>query len=276
MIEKFNSKEIQILEELAKHRYLSYKQMLKIGIDKHSSNLSTACTRLSESKPSLIQKIAHGAGFAARWYLTSKGRDYLMEHHDYLATEINNPPNETKTDSMHQKHHFGLVNCYLELKHACEELDLKLEFADYDFDQVNNLKDNNNQRAKNAINRTKKEFIIPDLIFSIQTPRDKELFLLELENGSSSMKSYKKCLEHRQAIFMKSANEKYDFHSGYRTLWIFEKESTMKATIKKMKADSLFDKLTEYYLFIPISSIKDNFFEGWINIDSKSRKLYYV
>ena len=273
---RFKEKEIRILKALAKYKYLSYAQMLRLKIQNYKSNLSTGCGNLLKCKPALINKISHGDGYPSLWYLTPKGGEYLEREHGLEKTEIAIPLNKTKSDSINQRHTYSMINCLIELQLACEELKVNLEFSDFDFDRIDQAKNRKKHDRKNSILWGEKKSIVPDLIFKLSTERAPELYLLEVENGNHSSKSFDKCLEHREAIFLKSANTKYDFQSGYRTLWVFEKESTMKLVIEKLKKDERFNNLIEYFLFKTIVSIKDNFFEGWVNIDSKPRKLFYL
>ena len=76
-------------------------------------------------------------------------------------------------------------------------------------------------------------------------------------------KSVEKCIKHGQAIFLGSANEKYNHKMGYRTLWVFEQEGTMKANYPETKTKSLLFTLARV-LFIQVHGWgkKIRFLEG--------------
>ena len=80
------------------------------------------------------------------------------------------------------------------------------------------------------------------MIFMLQTPKQKELYLLELENGNDTKKSVEKCIKHGQAIFLGSANEKYHHKMGYRTLWIFRTGRNDESNHRKTK-----DKIPSFH-----------------------------
>jgi len=51
--------------------------MIALGIEKHSSNLSNLIKHLRESKRPLLRKIPHRNGDAAKFYLTTKGKEAM-------------------------------------------------------------------------------------------------------------------------------------------------------------------------------------------------------
>lgn len=111
--------------------------------------------------------------------------------------------------------------------------------------------------------------------FMLQTPTQKELYLLELENGKDVKKAVPKCIMHGKAIMLGNANEKYSFDKGYRTLWIFEYKSTMESVLEKLNRIEFFKSLKEYFLFKTLDEINENIFDIWTNLEGKKRKMYY-
>ncbi len=109
------------------------------------------------------------------------------------------------------------------------------------------------------------------MTFILQTPNQQELYLMELENGQDAKKAVPKCIMHGKAILLGSANEKYSFNKGYRTLWIFEYRSTMESVLEKLSGLEFFENLKEYFLFKPLEEIREDFFQGWTWLVKKEK-----
>ena len=150
------------------------------------------------------------------------------------------------------------------------------EVLDRYFDTVGNNKLDRNLKSKTAFLFDAKNSVKADLVFMLQTPKQKELYVVELENGVDTKKAVEKCINHAKAMLLKSANEKYNYKQGHRSLWIFEHKSIMEATMERLRKSPFFINLTEFFLFKPYKEIQDDFFENWYNVTGQKRKLYYI
>ena len=279
MIDRFTEKQIKILKALGRYKFLTYNQMKRLGIDNHSSNLSKECSGLFERKRPFAKKIPHGVGTPAKFYLTRRGAKYLVEFQDINMADLNFPKALITTDTQDQKHRTYTIDCHVQIDMDCERSGLTLLFCDGYFDKVGNNKIDRNLKSKTAFLFDSKHSIKADLVFMIQTPKQKELYLLEMENGSDTKKAVDKCIRHAKAIFKASVNEKYQFYQGYRTLWVFEKNTTMEAARKRLLEHPLFEQLNEFFLFKTIDEIYDAslpFFDHWKNLAGCIKKLYYI
>lgn len=275
MINRFKRKELLILKALGRYKFLTYSQMSKLGIDNHRSNLSTLVKGLRESRKPLVGKIPHRIGSEVKHYLTKKGKEILVESFDYSEEQIQFPKGKIITDTQDQKHRTTIINFHIDLDFACQENGIELVFCDRYFDTVGNNRIDRNLKSKTAILYTKSKSVKADMIFLLQTLSQPELFLLELENGKGTKKAAEKCIRHGQAILLGSANEKYKFNRGYRTLWVFEYESIMQATLERLVDIPLLKNLTEYFLFKSLEQMETGFFDNWLNLAREQRKMFY-
>ncbi|MEO1419274.1 MAG: hypothetical protein AAFW00_28735 [Bacteroidota bacterium] len=277
MIRRLQDKQVRILKALARYKFLTYKQMIALGIEKYNSNLSNLVKQLRESKRPLVRKIPHRNGDAAKFYLTLKGKQVLLELYDDLTEEnLHYVKKVIYTDTQDQKHRIGTIDIQIALDQACEKTGVKVLWYERYFDTVGNNRVSKNLQSKTAILYEKNKSLKADLTFLLQTPAQQELYLLELENGTDSQKSVAKCVNHAKAIFLGSANEKYGFQQAYRTLWVFEQESIMQIVREQLKQMPFFENLTEYLLFKPLADVRgEEFLSGWLNIEGEVRKLYY-
>ena len=117
--------------------------------------------------------------------------------------------------------------------------------------------------------------IKPDITFMLHSTTQNELFLVELERGRNAKKSIEKAVKHAEAMLTGAVNKRYDFQRGYRVLWIFEYENLIDTVLKELSSQSLFEPLTEYFLFKPLSQIGENIFLSWRNVAGKERRMFY-
>lgn len=275
MIQRINDKQKAILEYLAKYKFLTYDQMILLGIDKHKSTLSDLVSRMKSRKRALVKKIPHRVGVAAKFFLTKKGKDLLVEEYDMKEENILYPKGVIKTDTQDQKHRTQTISFQISLDKSCKKNNISVLFCDRYFDTVGNNRMNKDLKSKTAVLYSPTKSVKADIIFMLETHKQKELYLLELENGKDTKKAVEKCERHGQAIVLGSANEKYNHLRGYRSLWIFEHESIMNTTIKRLQTDDFFTPLTEYFLFNTTTQVEKSFFENWVNLRQQEREIYY-
>ena len=273
-----NERQAKILKALGTYKFLTYEQMIRLGIGKHSSNLSTEFKMLMERRKPLASKIPNRIiTIPAKHFLTKYGKDFLVDTFDWNESQVKYLKKNPEKDTQDSKHRTTTIDCHIELNLCCQRDGVELLFCDAYFDMVGNNRMNRNLKSKTAILWNEKESIKADLVFILLTSKQKELYFLEIENGNDTKKAVEKCVNHGKAILLGSANKKYEFKSGYRTLWIFENKSTMTNTIKRLNENPFFKNLSEYFLFKTTDSIaSENFFSNWQNVKAQKRKLFYT
>jgi DNA-binding MarR family transcriptional regulator len=276
MINRFTPKEASVLKAIGRFKFLTYGQMIRLGIDKHKSNLSKVVTGLRDRKRPYVKKIPNRIGDEVKHYLTKKGRDALAELYSVSEAEILFPKGNILTDTQDQKHRTSIISIQIELTLSSERVSVPMLFCDRYFDTTGNNRVDRNLKSKTAFHYTDTKTVKADLIFSLQTTKQKELYIVELENGKDTLKAVEKCANHARALLRASLNEKYNFPGAYRCLWVFEHESIMIKTQERLQQLAFFDNLHEYFLFKPLDAIQENVFAGWQNIAARQRNLYYI
>ncbi|MEL6669855.1 MAG: hypothetical protein AAFP08_12845 [Bacteroidota bacterium] len=274
-INRFRPKEIAILKALARYKFLTYDQMIRLGIANHTSNLSSVTKGLREVKRPYIKKIPHRVGTPIKHFLTKRGKDALVELYHLQESDINYPIGSILTDTQDQKHRTSIISIQIEVDLAAQAEGLEMLFCDRYFDTTGNNRVDKNLKSKTAFHCTDTQTVKADLIFSLQTPKQQEYYVLELENGKDSAKAVDKCINHAKALLKGSLNEKLGFSTGYRALWVFEYKSIMEKVIVKLQSISLFEHLHEYFLFKPLNQIEKEILSGWKNVSARERNLYY-
>lgn len=275
---RLSKKQVLILKAIGKYKFITYSQIVRLGIEKFKNKCSFHCKDLREGRQPLIKKIPHRMGVEAKHYLTKRGKKELLElYEDLDAEKILCPIGAILTDTQDEKHRTTTIDIQIEIDLACEEKQIPVLFTDRYFDKVGNNRVSKNLRSKTAVlyQENPAKSIKADMVFMMQTSTQKELYFVELERGKNTKKSVQTAITYAKCILLGSANEKYNFNSGFRILWVYEHKSIMKAVIERLKENPAFKHLTEYMLFKSLDEIEGKIFEGWSNLAGDTRKIYY-
>lgn len=276
ILNRYSDKQIKVLKALAHYKFLTYKQMSRLDIDKHTSNLSALVKGLREGRYPLVRKIPHRRGTPVKHYLTAKGKEILLSIHGLEVEHIKFPKGIIHTDTQDQKHRTTTIDIQIELEIACNREEIDILISDRYFDTTGNNRTDANLKSKTAVIYEGQKTLKADYTFMLRVEGIKELYLMELENGKDSKKATQKILNYSKAIFLGSVNEKYDYKKAFRSLWIFEHESTMKSVIKRMKSNEYLKNIKEWFLFKTVEEIKaKTFFTDWKNLQGDLRQMYY-
>lgn len=275
MINRFSNRQVAVLRHLAHYKYLTYDQLIKLGVSKYKSNLSNVVASLREGKNPYVRKIPHRFGIPAKHYLTKRGAEVLIALGHANGGPIHYPKGTITTDTQDQKHRTTTIEIQIAIDQAAQSNGLEVTFCDRYFDTTGNNRVAKNLKSKTALIYEGGKTLKADMTFMLGSEDIEELYLLELENGKDAKKAVPKCIMHAKAILRGSANEKFFYNKAYRTLWVFEHASTMQSVISRVAALPMFTKLKEYFLFKSLDEIDDDLFTGWLNLDNKRRKMYY-
>ena len=274
MIDLLNNKQISILCALAKYQFLTYEQLMTLGVDQHKSNLSSQLNILLKGKKPLVRKIPHSPNQSAVFYLDRSAQNLLTKELKLNEQNIQIPRSIIKTENQNRKHRSFLVDIHIALDQSVAKQNLESVFCHKDTDKTRKNNIDNSFNSSTAIQFSKGS-VIADMIFMLQTSYQKELYLLELENGIDAAKSISKCYNHATLLFEGSVHHKFNFDSAYRSLWVFENAKTMLNTQQSLSKNDYYEHIHEYFLFNTYHQVIDSFFKGWINMSGQERQLYY-
>ncbi len=166
--------ETGIMEALANFKYLSFSQMLRLGIGTSRNNLSRVTTKLKEPKRALIGQIQFAfhpkiGKLEDIFYLRGKGKKLLIQHLKRQAEEIVLPKGTSLfyKDYFHRKY---TIDTRIALALAAERHGFEILACEMYFDRVSKTKGESSEpvRARTKINLTR-SYLIADAIFMIQT-----------------------------------------------------------------------------------------------------------
>lgn len=276
-VDRFSEKQLAVIEYLAHYKFLTYLQLITLGVDKHRSNLSRVVSSLRNGNKPYVRTIPHRFGTESKHYLTKRGRDILVELRGWEEEEVRFPVAQIKTDTQDQFHRTTIIDIHILIDQQAEKNNAEVLFCDRYFDTTGSNRVARNFKSKTAIIYEGKRTLKADMTFMLRTPRQRELYLLELENSEKAKKGVEKCIQHAKAILLGSANELYNHQEGYRTLWIFEYEATMLSVMERVQKLPFFQSLYEFFLFKSLDQVRSefDFFSGWRNLQGTERKMYY-
>jgi hypothetical protein len=247
------SKENVLLYELAKYKFLSIDQMLRIGISKFSSGLPTRNLEKSGYIKSVYCQIESELGKSFKvYFLTKKGAKFIDQ--DSEKTISPNYPTSRVTKISQIDHKLIVIDTQIELS----RFELNFIHKDIDNSGIRNVKSTRISWNNN--------YLEPDLLFAI----GKHYYTLEVERLSNSTKSYQKIEQHVEMICAQAYQKQYNFQTEHISLWVFENESTMNSVMEKCKNVETFP--VENFRFKLISK---SIYDGWVNCKNEKRCLYY-
>ncbi|MEO1263735.1 MAG: hypothetical protein AAFZ15_33315 [Bacteroidota bacterium] len=279
-------KQVKILEALGRYKFLSRSQFARLGIEKYNSNYTKYCKTLLERKMIGVTD-ARPYDLGLIYHLKEKGAKIIAEHLQTTVTQINfvrSEPTRSPKTLFHRKYS---IDCQIELFTTADQAGIEVDFYDRDIETVGSLKKDGILQRKTRVPIHKGQYLEPDAIFRIVTPKGKKLYCFEFENETYTKKSYEKIINHMWALNMKSPSQKYNHEKAHRVLMVYKDQAVMMAVIAKMKKH--LSNINRWFLFKTYESVvspvslkkstftlleKKDFFANWLAINDTYVSMY--
>lgn len=239
-------KKLKLLEHLAKYKFLSRKQLARIGLEKYNSNFSGhkgICTI-----PEKLKLIGWSNGgkedIGYVYYLTKKGAMVMAEHYTKPLEKIN----FCRTHPVHSnpsiEHTVNSVWCQIECEIFAAWNDLEIDFYLKETEKVRKKISDAVAEGSTRVS-IGNGYLQPDAIFSVNN----KLFTFEYENENDPREFLRKMDKHCQALYYKSVGQKMGVYNKngkpklHRSLFVFQDKVKMKKHIELTKKN-----LPENYL----------------------------
>ena len=278
-------KGLLILKSLGLYKFLTRKQLSRLGVEKYNSALTKHCQPFLEAQWIGVMD-ATNFGIGHVYYLQKKGAVFLSKELKIGLNQINFCQNTPKLTSQTLFHRTGAIDCQIELYLACKENEAKIVFYDRDIDVLGSVRGAEKLVRKTRIPVLDNRHIEPDAIFLLDTPKGQKLFCLEFENEDYTKKSYQKVESHVHALNLKSPSKKYKHDKAHRTLFIYKNPATMKSIMEKVNENisgigSWFLFKTYDEVFSPVSknstsemNTEKSFMGGWRTANGDKVDIY--
>jgi len=273
----------KMLRSLARYKFLTISQMLRLGVAKHQPNVSKNLKTLRDRKLvatqgfSMVQRddvSQKSKRVESIFYLTPKGAKEVMERLELPEEKIKFPKQVKTLFSNVYFHRKYAIDCEISANISALEKGYEVTLFDRDFDKVGS-----NRKGKGA-SKTKIQtkgdnYIIPDANFILSNQDDEKLFTLELHNERASRAIATQLTNHTFAVENGSVGLKYGIERLHRVLNVFIEENKMNTVLEKLqKAKTAFREMEMFFFFKTLENAKiGNFYDNWLNLDGNKVNL---
>ena len=278
---QLTEQQIQILEALATYRYLTNDQIIRLGIVKQRSHLSTAFSRIRDIGKKLVETSSYGVHpqfgrIPDLHNLTKQGAELLIDEFEHLAENINYPKNRLKPAFRDYFHRVATIDTHISFRKSAISRGFEVDFFEHYFDKTGaNRGSTQKLRAKTKIDLEASRYLIADGAGRYFDGEKKNLFLIEVHNGRDTKKLMQQLFNHLEAIGLGSPSLQYKHDRGHRVFIVFEHKGIMQATIKRLQNSPQFSEAKDYFLFKTLEQVRSesDFFSNWIDYSLNQQSI---
>lgn len=219
-------------------------------------------------------------------YLTKYGKQALINHLGLLPSEIKIPIGTSTLFYQDYFHRKNTIDCEIAMNLRAESSNLEIPFCTRYFDTEGNNRHSKNLRSKNKFTlKGKARFLVPDMVFQINGRENnirssqKNLFVLEMYNGHNTLRTTEQLKKHVEAIELGSISDAFGVNYSHQVLVICEHQALQEAVIGRIKEDTIFTNVKDYFLFktfIEVKSQPTRFGENWFNLKGEKVSLFVL
>jgi len=262
--------QIQLLEALATYKYLNSSQMLDMGISPNRSNLFQNIIKgiRDIKKPYIIrQRMPKNGGFAGLsdiYCLSKNGALWLEDELILDRDKIRLPVGRQTVTTRDYKHRVATINIHIALQKWLESLDEEMLLVSAYFDRPGSQR-NGTPRILNKVEISEYKYLLPDLITHFSFGGGSKIIVWEQHNGKDTKKLLRQVETHLIALKKGLIGKKLGVDKLHRIGWVFEYESIMQASIKRL--NDLYghdDNLYKFFVFKTNEAVQSNFADNWL------------
>jgi len=247
MIRSLTETEFRILKALRVYRYLTAKQLIRLGVTKNQSRLYAVLRGLTGGNRPFVGAMKHGVlpghgRLPHSHYLTRKGAQLLADALQIDPAEVPYPKSAAPIRT-HFFHRLHCIDCEISVRLWAKAEDVTIDFyhSYFDVTGANRGRALGPRRALTKIDLKHGNAIIPDAVFQLTWPTGEcRLFVMEVYNQNRTKRMHDKLAEYRYAIGEGAINKQFNYEHAPRILAIFENENFLNLTQKRMKKSGAF------------------------------------
>lgn len=261
--------QLKILEALKTYRYLTVRQMVKLGLYASEKKLRERVLSILKKPPQQLIK-AVDFGFVAGkgrlpqlHHLTKKGALLLADFERVGINEIPYPVGSAQF-SRDYFHRVEFISLHIALRQYAEATGQEVIFFDAYFDTQGNQRQRNSQLVRATQVQLAGKTIVPDGNFLLSmNDGQKRLFTLELHRGSDTQRIIEQLENHARMIEQDLLQKKYGHPFSNYVLSVYENPATMKAVQMRFNTSPLLSKHSQHFLLNTSEVLQGSFAEGW-------------
>lgn len=263
-----NHTQENILLLLAKYKYLTSHQLQRLGVSPRLSTINTHLRALRERPRPLVKAYEpfhpHRVGRLGRMhFLTPASMRLLKDKRPEFWAWIKVPTApQFAMDFLHRR---SIIDVQIALEQLFGYTDQFGQATSLYFDCNGNMRRDGNLAPSTRLTLSSGKHVDPDLICNYEMNGQRFLFCVEMANGSDTKRIVNQVLQYRQVLWEGSLSKKLGLKVGFRILFVFEKESTLKAVLwvgrkipGKANWTQTFSALEGYFLFAHLPDLLKN------------------
>jgi len=272
--------QIVAIKLLAKYKYLTSSQFVKMGLYKKRGYLTNSLKSMIDQKKPLIAKHDFNplnGKLESMYFLTKYGKKFLMEELDFNEDKIKAPKSLAPVylkDYFHRKY---TVNFYIQFNMWLDSTKGKLIFLNYYFDKSGNNRISKASKHVTALNKIiidQGNSLIPDINAKFSLNDKENLLLFEQHNGKDTNRLYEQLEVHISAIFKKAVSKKYNFKKVYKVVVVCEYESVKISVIQRLKKVNGIEHYNNFFIFKTNSELEKDFYTNWTLISGEQVNFF--
>ena len=272
--------QLRILEELARYKYLTSSQMVRLGLATVRNNIYRAVKPICGPKKPIDKKnfspIPGVGKLESVYYLRPSGADILVQELDYSKEKIR----------LHKGSFFGR-----DYMHRVRTIDFHLSWNGFsrirrlfpltlctyfDFQGANHSSSGGRLQSKARIPVTghHSEYIVPDMVIRAKQNNGREMFFLfEMADGHDTAYILRQAFGHVLALSQGTPSKAFQTSVSPRILYVFEHKSTLRAVAQRFLEDDRFSEFNEWFLLGLHESVIRNMQGSWYHCNQTKASL---
>ena len=263
----------QAIEWLAKYKYLTSSQFVKMGLYKRRGYLTNALKPLVDMKKPLIDKDDFNplnGKLESFYYLTKYGKNFLIDELDYVETQIKVPRGMRRIYLKDYHHRKSTIDFHIQLQRWLESNDGRMDLFNYYFDKSGNNRSKDKREHVKALNRVQLDKVnsfIPDANTILSFGGKKYLYLFEQHNGNDAKRLYEQLYIHIFAISNGVVLKKYNLKRAHKVVVVCEQQSVKDSVLQRLQKTDGIEHYNDFFLFKTNKELEDNFSADWTLIN---------
>lgn len=251
-MQRFNPTHSNILENLATYKFLTYSQMVRLGISKQKPYLSRTMKVLLDRK--YVARLDFGVDpkkgkLESFFYLLGKAKSLLIEEWGWEAEHIRLPIGKSSFFAKDYAHRKGTIDIQIKVYQQAQEKGQEVLFFHTYYDKVGSA-NKGDLKALTSISYGSDKYLIADAIFMLKKEEKKSLYAVEYHRGTDSKRMLGTIEQYGRVLASGTLSIRHGLQENAKVLCVFEYESCLEATKRRFMEDRRFDNLRELFLFV--------------------------
>jgi hypothetical protein len=276
MIDILSEMKSDTLEQIARFKFLTVPQLVRLGVAKHQNNVREALQDLRKHGLTNQKEYAVSAKYGKIpnvHFLTEKGAKLTAEALRMDIAQVQYPKSLNTFFFHDYQHRINMIDTqieYLNWIEASNRISKKIEAYYFTTGSTRNSSKTGKLQRQTKIELSKGSSFDPDSVFIYQSEQSTVLALLEMCNGDKTKRIIEKIVMYLQAFNEKAPQRHYqtDENKGYYMLFVFEKPSIMQATIERLKQNTAVLEYQKFLLFKELAKVAP-FGSDWITLEGE-------